>query len=97
MIIGTEFLPTIQNKWDSLHGWMDFITMAKIREIVISLNYNGDDEGIDNIGKIHHCTSIRYYLTYSWSPWNTVFMEDCNILILNLGMHYDALGQMSGP
>lgn len=30
----------------------------------------------------------RYYLSYSWSPWNALFMEDCNIVTYNLGLHY---------
>jgi len=31
---------------------------------------------------------IRYFMTYGWSPWNIEFMEDCNIVIMNLGLHY---------
>ena len=39
---------------------------------------------------------IRYYMTYGWSPWNVDFMEECNIVIMNLGFHYSSEGDHIG-
>jgi len=39
---------------------------------------------------------IRYYMSYGWSPWNVDFMEDCNVNIMNLGLHYKPYGDHMG-
>lgn len=39
---------------------------------------------------------IRYFMTYGWSPWNVEFMEDCNIVVMNLGLHYMPNGNHTG-
>ena len=39
---------------------------------------------------------IRFYMTYGWSPWNVEFMEDCNIVVMNLGLHYLPSGNHTG-
>lgn len=31
---------------------------------------------------------IRFFMTYGWSPWNVEFMESCNVVVMNLGLHY---------
>ena len=62
-------------------GWM---TMSEIKERSVSLSYmNGDTLQT-------YSTTIRYFQMYGWSPWVAPFMEDCNILSLNLGLHYNA-------
>ena len=34
---------------------------------------------------------IRYFKMYGWSPpWDVPFMDDCNIVVYNLGLHYHA-------
>ncbi|KAL3760068.1 hypothetical protein ACHAWU_006616 [Discostella pseudostelligera] len=35
---------------------------------------------------------IRYFMSYGWSPWNVDFMEDCNIIVQNFGLHYSSDG-----
>jgi hypothetical protein len=39
---------------------------------------------------------IRFFMTYGWSPWNVEFMEDCNIVVMNLGLHYLPTGNHTG-
>mmetsp|Transcript_8792 Transcript_8792/g.19705 ORF Transcript_8792/g.19705 Transcript_8792/m.19705 type:complete len:395 (-) Transcript_8792:303-1487(-) len=39
---------------------------------------------------------IRYYMSYGWSPWNVDFMEDCNVIVMNLGLHYNSDGDHMG-
>ncbi|KAL7534598.1 hypothetical protein ACHAXR_005984 [Thalassiosira sp. AJA248-18] len=39
---------------------------------------------------------IRYYMSYGWSPWNVDFMEDCNVIVMNLGLHYNSDGVHMG-
>lgn len=31
-----------------------------------------------------------------WSPWNVDFMEDCNVIVMNLGLHYKPHGNHTG-
>ena len=62
-------------------GWM---TMSEIKERSVSLSYMNDNT------KQTYSTTIRYFQMYGWSPWVAPFMEDCNILSLNLGLHYNA-------
>jgi len=64
-------------------GWM---TISEIKERSVSLSYMNDD----NTTMQTYSTTIRYFQMYGWSPWVTPFMEDCNILSLNLGLHYNA-------
>mmetsp|Transcript_30025 Transcript_30025/g.63668 ORF Transcript_30025/g.63668 Transcript_30025/m.63668 type:complete len:329 (+) Transcript_30025:255-1241(+) len=64
-----------------------FMSMNIIEETVVSLEYNNTDH---NYAGQTHTSVFRYFKTYGWSPWNTVFMQDCNVVILNLGLHYDA-------
>ena len=61
--------------------------MDHIKETIVSLEYNnaGDDRATTT-----YSTSFRFFKTYGWSPWNTLFMEECDIVILNLGLRYDA-------
>lgn len=33
-------------------------------------------------------TSFYWYKTYGWSPGHTSFMDNCNVVIANLGLHY---------
>ena len=39
---------------------------------------------------------IRYYMSYEWSPWNVEFMEDCDVNIMNIGLHYKPDGNHTG-
>ncbi|KAL3793881.1 hypothetical protein HJC23_002128 [Cyclotella cryptica] len=39
---------------------------------------------------------IRFFMTYGWSPWNVEFMESCNIVVMNLGLHYSPDGDHIG-
>lgn len=39
---------------------------------------------------------IRYFMTYGWSPWNVDFMENCNIVVMNMGLHYKPDGDHIG-
>lgn len=39
---------------------------------------------------------IRFFMTYGWSPWNVEFMEDCNVVVMNLGLHYQPTGNHTG-
>ena len=59
-------------------GWM---TMNHIEETIVML-------ATDN--STTYTTVIRYFQMYGWSPWNVPFMEECTVLVLNLGLHYDA-------
>jgi hypothetical protein len=43
-----------------------------------------------------YSTSFQYFQMYGWSPWVTSFMDDCNVVIFNIGLHYDAHGEMTG-
>lgn len=31
---------------------------------------------------------ICYFMTSGWSPWNIEFMESCNVVVMNMGLHY---------
>ena len=31
-----------------------------------------------------------------WSPWNAHFLEECNVVIMNLGLHYKPTGNHTG-
>jgi hypothetical protein len=66
--------------------WM---CMKAILEATATLDYNNGDS---------HTARLRYYKTYSWSPWNflTGLMDDCDILIYTLGIHYFPHGDMIG-
>ena len=66
-----------------------FMTMERILQTVVSLQYRHDESRVLN-------TTIRYFQMYGWSPWNTAFTEDCNVLILCIALHYDARGDMLG-
>mmetsp|Transcript_28673 Transcript_28673/g.46549 ORF Transcript_28673/g.46549 Transcript_28673/m.46549 type:complete len:238 (+) Transcript_28673:3-716(+) len=35
-------------------------------------------------------------MSYGWSPWNVDFMEDCSVIIMNLGLHYHPDGNHTG-
>ncbi|KAL7552226.1 hypothetical protein ACHAWF_016996, partial [Thalassiosira exigua] len=61
-------------------GWA---TMKSVLETVATL---GDGAS----------AAIRYYKSYGWPPWNAAFMEDCHVLVLNLGLHYQHYGNMTG-
>ncbi|EJK55426.1 hypothetical protein THAOC_24843, partial [Thalassiosira oceanica] len=39
--------------------------------------------------------TVRFIKTYAWTPWNTLFMDECGIITLNLGLHYKATGSMT--
>lgn len=39
---------------------------------------------------------IRYYMSYSWSPWNVEHMEDCHVIVMNFGLHYNSFGEHHG-
>lgn len=60
-----------------------YATMQSIKETTVTLADAAD-------GGAAHSATIRYFQTYGWSPWNTMFMEDCNIIVYTLGLHYDA-------
>jgi hypothetical protein len=66
--------------------WM---CMKNIQEATVTLDYSNGDR---------HMARLRYYKTYSWAPWNflTGLMDDCDILIYTLGIHYQAHGDMIG-
>ena len=66
-----------------------FMTMERIVSTVVSLQYAHEKSRVLN-------STIRYFQMYGWSPWNTAFTEDCNVLILNIGLHYNARGDMLG-
>jgi hypothetical protein len=72
-------------------GWM---TMSQIVETVVSiknqLENDNDDEGEA------YTTSFRYFQMYGWSPWVTSFMDDCDVVVMNLGLHYSSRGDMRG-
>lgn len=71
--------------------YISWMTMQNIPETTVSLKDLEDDGGTT------HFTTIRYFLAYGWSPWNALFMEDCDVVVLNLGLHYDARNErMSG-
>ena len=36
------------------------------------------------------------HVVVGWSPWNVDSMEDCNVIIMNLGLHYNPLGNHTG-
>ena len=61
-------------------GWM---TMNHFEETLVTLSDDTDNSTT-------YTTIIRYFKMYGWSPWNVPFMEGCNVLVLNLGLHYDA-------
>jgi hypothetical protein len=67
-------------------GWM---TMNHIEETTVHLRYNTDRTGT-------YSTSFRYFQMYGWSPWVTSFMDDCDVVIFNIGLHYGAHGEMRG-
>ena len=63
--------------------WM---TMDHILETIVTLTYNGTTQQ----------TTFRFFKTYAWAPWNVFYMESCNIISLNLGLHYDSHHEMFG-
>ncbi len=65
-------------------GWMDHI-----EETTVHLRHNTDRTGT-------HSTSFCYFQMYGWSPWVTSFMDDCDVVIFNLRLHYGAHGEMRG-
>jgi len=68
--------------------------MNEIKEMKVSFRYVADD---DYYSDAHTNTAtVRYYKMYGWSPWTTSFLDDCNIVIMNLGLHYNARGAMKG-
>jgi hypothetical protein len=54
-----------------------------IKETSIVLEYE------DGIARLD--TKILYIKIYGWAPGHTSFMDDCTIVIANLGLHYNAL------
>lgn len=83
----TIFIPV--NYTNGTHGtgvppYMGWMTMTDIQETKISLRYNNDDHD----SSMKHTAVFRYYQSYGWSPWSTLFMDDCNIVTYNLGLHY---------
>ena len=63
--------------------YMMWMTMDHIEETTVSLTYDSEDTPT-------YTTIIRYFQMYGWSPWDVPFMEDCNIVVYNLGLHYNA-------
>jgi hypothetical protein len=68
-------------------GWM---TMSYIQQTTVSITYYSLDDGQER----HSTTNFRYFQMYGWSPWVTPFMEDCDIAIFNIGLHYGAHDDM---
>ena len=66
-----------------------FMSMSHIRETSVTLEYNAGSS-------TSYSTTFRYFLAYGWLPWNTVWMEGCNVVVLNLALHYDARNDMLG-
>lgn len=58
------------------HGWR---YMDSIKQSTVFLAYS-------NSTKIS--TSFYWYKTYGWSPGHTSFMDNCDVVIANLGLHY---------
>jgi hypothetical protein len=54
-----------------------------IKETSVVLEY---DNGVTRLD-----TKILYIQMYGWAPGHTSFMDDCTIVIANLGLHYDAV------
>lgn len=69
-----------RNGFGSMHSILE--TKASFREF--------DKSGSSNFAR------IRYFMTYGWSPWNIEFMESCNIVVMNLGLHYMPTGNYTG-
>mmetsp|Transcript_13429 Transcript_13429/g.29162 ORF Transcript_13429/g.29162 Transcript_13429/m.29162 type:complete len:292 (-) Transcript_13429:138-1013(-) len=59
------------------HAWR---YMEHIRETAVTLEYN--DGTILN-------TTFSWIMNYGWAPGHTSFMDDCSIVIANLGLHYN--------
>ena len=64
--------------------WM---CMREIRETLVTLRRGDGGERV---------ARIWFFKMYGRSPWITFFMDECDVLILNLGLHYDARGAMIG-
>mmetsp|Transcript_25055 Transcript_25055/g.52417 ORF Transcript_25055/g.52417 Transcript_25055/m.52417 type:complete len:346 (-) Transcript_25055:15-1052(-) len=60
-------------------GWM---AMRHVLESTVYLTYDADNSTT-------YSSTIRYLQMYGWSPWVTSFMDDCNVVIMNLGLHYE--------
>ena len=73
-------------------GWM---VMEKIEEMVVSIKSQRTHDDDDDDGETY-TTRVRYFKMYGWSPWVTSFMDDCNVVVMNLGLHYRAHGEMIG-
>eukprot|EP00804_Cyclotella_cryptica_P025953 CCRYP_002772-RA/>CCRYP_002772-RA protein AED:0.36 eAED:0.36 QI:0/-1/0/1/-1/1/1/0/463 len=63
--------------------WM---CMKDILETIVTLDYKD--------GESHNAT-LRFFKVYGWSPWNFLLMDDCDILIYTLGIHYNAQAPMT--
>ena len=72
---------------DPYHG---FRLMDVIEETMVYM----DEDSVEGRGL--RVGRFRYYKFYGWSPWNVEFMEECNIVIMNLGLHYWSSGQNIG-
>ena len=64
--------------------------MKDIQETILSLQIFDDDNPNGHKNSSQYKAIFRYYKTYGWAPWNTYFMDDCNIVIVNLGLHYNS-------
>jgi hypothetical protein len=61
-----------------------------IEETSVVLEY---DDGVTRLD-----TKVFYIKMYGWAPGHTSFMDDCTIVVANLGLHYDAVtGSLANP
>ena len=68
------------------HGWR---YLDHRMETAVRLQY-ADGENIS--------TSFSFVKNYGWAPGHTSFLDDCSIVVANLGLHYDAsTGLLSNP
>ena len=63
--------------------YMMWMTMDHIEETTVSLTLDSEDTPT-------YTTIILYFKMYGWSPWDVPFMDDCNMVVYNLGLHYNA-------
>jgi hypothetical protein len=65
-----------------------FRYMDHVKETSVILEYD------DNVTKLE--AKIFYIKMYGWAPGHTSFMDDCTIVVANLGVHYESdTGQLA--
>lgn len=87
----------------------EYTTMSKIESVNVTLNedgaeYHANFRYFQMVSLLRNSPSIEtvllagdlIYQQYGWSPWDVHWMKDCDVVSVNLGVHYSPTGNMYG-